>query len=242
MPSILSVRALVAIAFVHFSSATHPEVRISNGTLVGYSEGHIDSFFGIPYALPPIHDRRLRPPQAIDHSFGRLKLPKSNSDVQACTQMTLTPVNLTATTDIPKDQQGPYYGPNTGFHVLGEEDCLTINVQRPTNASPGKKLPVLVWIYGGALEVGATSDGSVLVNQSISMGEPMIFVAVNYRLNAFGFLQGKELSDAGATNIGLRDQRKGLEWVAENIGAFGGDPDRVTIWVSMDYVPHSMLS
>lgn len=198
---------------------------------MGYSESGIDSFFGIPYALPPIGSLRLRPPQSINKGFGHLKLPKSNSDVQACTQMTLTPVNLTATTDIPEDQQEPYYQPNTGFGVTGGEDCLTINVQRPANMASGKLLPVLFWIYGGAFEVGATSDGSVIVNQSISTGEPIVFVAVNYRLNAFGFLQGEELAKTGATNLGLRDQRMGLEWVAENVAAFGGDPDRVTIWV-----------
>jgi carboxylesterase type B len=91
-----------------------------------------------------------------------------------------------------------------------------------------------VWIYGGGFIAGSTQiyDASQIIQQSIAIGEPIIYVAMNYRLAAFGFLSGKEVSDAGATNLGLRDQRKALEWVQENIGEFGGDPDKVTIWVS----------
>jgi len=76
-------------------------------------------------------------------------------------------------------------------------------------------------------------DGSTLIQNSVSglaAGHPVIYVAVNYRLAGFGFLAGKELQQDGSTNLGLRDQRLGLEWVAENIAAFGGDPDKVTIW------------
>ena len=61
-------------------------------------------------------------------------------------------------------------------------------------------------------------------------GHPVIYVEVNYRVSGFGFLAGSELQKDGSTNLGLRDQRLGLQWVAENIAAFGGDPDKVTIW------------
>ena len=71
---------------------------------------------------------------------------------------------------------------------------------------------------------------SVLIPQSVAQGKPMIFVAVNYRLGAFGFLGESEVLADGAANLGLLDQRMGLEWVADNIAAFGGDPDAVTIW------------
>jgi carboxylesterase type B len=73
-------------------------------------------------------------------------------------------------------------------------------------------------------------DGGPLVSNAIDMGKPYVFVAVNYRVAAFGFLPGKEVLADGSSNLGLLDQRMGLEWVADNIEAFGGDPDKVTIW------------
>ncbi|CAI4217399.1 unnamed protein product [Parascedosporium putredinis] len=96
----------------------------------------------------------------------------------------------------------------------------------------GLKLPVLFWIFGGGFELGSTAmyDGSTLVKAGVGMGQPFIFVAVNYRVGAFGFMPGKEILADGSSNLGLLDQRMGLEWVADNIATFGGDPSKVTIW------------
>jgi carboxylesterase type B len=69
-----------------------------------------------------------------------------------------------------------------------------------------------------------------MIKTSVDLGQPIIYVAVNYRLGGYGFLHGKELAAEGGTNLGLRDQRLGLQWVADNIGAFGGDSSKVTIW------------
>lgn len=71
---------------------------------------------------------------------------------------------------------------------------------------------------------------SFIVEQSVKMGTPIIGLSLNYRLSAFGFLNGKEAVDAGIANIGFRDQRLALHWVQENIAAFGGSPKKVTIW------------
>lgn len=73
-------------------------------------------------------------------------------------------------------------------------------------------------------------DGAPLVTNAINMGKPYVYVAVNYRVGAFGFMPGKEILKDGSSNLGHLDQRMGLEWVADNIEAFGGDPDKVTIW------------
>lgn len=73
-------------------------------------------------------------------------------------------------------------------------------------------------------------DGTSIVADSVAQGKPIIFVAVNYRVGGFGFLPGKEILADGSSNLGLLDQRLGLQWVADNIAAFGGDPDKVTIW------------
>ena len=67
-----------------------------------------------------------------------------------------------------------------------------------------------------------------IVKQSVDLKQPVIFVAINYRLGGFGFLPGKEVSAAGVSNLGLRDQRLALEWVQENIAEFGGDPEKVS--------------
>ncbi|KKO98363.1 triacylglycerol lipase [Trichoderma harzianum] len=113
-----------------------------------------------------------------------------------------------------------------------DEDCLTLNVQRPSDASSGSKLPVVFFIYGGAFESGATQgvDSTNLIKASIASGTPIIFVAANYRLGGFGFLAGKETLNDGSTNLGLLDQRLALQCVADNIEQFGGDPDKVTLW------------
>lgn len=83
-------------------------------------------------------------------------------------------------------------------------------------------------------EFGSTQlyDGTGLVTQSSVLRNPIVYVAVNYRVGGFGFLAGKELQSEGSTNLGLRDQRLALEWVQDNIANFGGDPAKVTIWVS----------
>lgn len=101
------------------------------------------------------------------------------------------------------------------------------------------KVPVLVYIYGGGFEEGSTSqvDGTPIIKKANSLGLPLIYVAMSYRLAALGWLPGKEMR--GNSNLGLKDQRLAIKWVQENIAAFGGDPDNVTIWVSSDILLES---
>ncbi len=90
-----------------------------------------------------------------------------------------------------------------------------------------------VWIYGGGFTAGGSADSryntSYLVKNSVEMGSPIIAVSINYRLGGWGFLASSEVQDGGASNIGLFDQRLALRWISENINAFGGDPDKITI-------------
>ncbi|KAJ5602261.1 hypothetical protein N7510_011795, partial [Penicillium lagena] len=205
---------------------SYPTVTIQNGTLVGNSINKVDSFIGIPYAQPPVGDLRLRPPQTFNKHFGVLKVQDLAT---GCVSMDMSPVN---TTGLPEPAVGVIEFVLNSATGPSSENCLTINVQRPSGTERNAKLPVLLWIYGGGFELGNTQsyDGTGIISKSVDMGEPVLFVAFNYRLNAFGFLHGKELQEEGSTNLGLRDQRKAIEWVAENIAAFGGDPDRVTLW------------
>ncbi|KAF2441576.1 lipase 3 precursor [Karstenula rhodostoma CBS 690.94] len=120
-----------------------------------------------------------------------------------------------------------------GWTTLGE-DCLHLNIVKPRVKHRNKKLPVLLWIYGGGWQQGATSDPrynlSYIVEQSSLNNKPVIGISINYRMAAFGFISSKEIDATGNQNLGLRDQRLALKWVNKHISAFGGDPDKVTIW------------
>ncbi|KXJ86575.1 carboxylesterase [Microdochium bolleyi] len=196
------------------------------GTFVGNVINNIESFGGIHYAQPPVGPLRLRPPVRITGNLGTVDV---TGPAAACPQFVVG----TDSKNILFDALGGLTGLPFVQEVTGQtEDCLTVTVARPEGTKPDAKLPVLFWIFGGGFQLGWTSmyDGSSLIKHGISIGEPFIFVAVNYRVAGWGFMPGKELKAEGSGNLGLRDQRMGLEWVADNIASFGGDPDKVTIW------------
>lgn len=203
------------------------EVQLSSGTLiVGRSNAKIDTFDGIPYALPPTGRLRLRAPKPLPSEPGG----KINATgiAAACPQLLVSPANEDVISKAgSKILELPFFN-----RLTGQENCLTVSVQRPANTKPDAKLPVLFWIYGGGFAFGSTStyDGSSMLEEGIKNNQHFIYVAVNYRLNGFGFLPGAEVLKEGSANLGLLDQRLALEWVADNIAQFGGDPDKVTLW------------
>ncbi|CAN8102093.1 unnamed protein product [Discula destructiva] len=187
-----------------------PVVNILNGTLEGYclAEPAQDVFLGIPYAQPPVGSLRFKEPQSLEETWKGIRTAVNYSSV--CMQYTTAPT----------------YAPMS-------EDCLTLNVLVPSSVNTnGTKLPVAVWIHGGGLYSGGSADPSTnltnFVHQSELAGKPVVAVSLNYRLSAFGFLWGGR--EPISANNGLRDQRLALRWIQENIGAFGGDPAKVTIW------------
>ncbi|TPX11614.1 uncharacterized protein E0L32_007593 [Thyridium curvatum] len=201
----------------------------SSASIIGGTLGKIESYKGIPFAQAG----RLEKPQRVNiSSLG------ANFDATglgpSCPQMFFSTGSGGFLTQVLGDVLNlPLFQTVTG----ATENCLTINVQRPAGTKAGDKLPVLFWIFGGGFEVlssqlGSTAmyDGSGLIANGMSSNQPFVFVAVNYRTGGFGFLPGKEVLSAGVANLGLLDQRAGLEWVSDNIELFGGDPDRVTIW------------
>ncbi|KAH8693411.1 lipase 4 [Phaeosphaeriaceae sp. PMI808] len=210
-PSLLPTTLLAA------TTLAAPYARIKNDLILGSTSNSVDTFLGIPYADPPVGNLRLRRPQPLSKPLGTFNattLPK------ACSQKPATG-DLPILESFPKEVKEIYTSYNAPYPSTGE-DCLTINVQRPANTTADAKLPVLFWIYGGAWEDGAHW-------YMTGLREPIIVVEANYRLNTFGFLGGKEVKADGIANLGLRDQRLALEWVQENIKAFGGDPDKVTL-------------
>ena len=203
--------------------ADAPSVTIQNGTVIARTLSGVDNFKGIPYAQPPVGDLRLRPPQPLKTGFGTLK---SQLIPAACPQF----ISRLNGQGLPADIVGLVTNSAIFEAATGQsEDCLTLNVQRPVGTSATAKLPVVVWIFGGAFSIGSTSlyDGTRIVKQSVDLKQPVIFVAMNYRLGGFGFLPGKQISEDGSSNLGLRDQRLALRWVQDNIAAFGGDPQKV---------------
>ncbi|KAK1773024.1 Alpha/Beta hydrolase protein [Copromyces sp. CBS 386.78] len=203
-----------------------PTVTISTGTIVGANGILTEAFNGIPFALPPTGNLRLKPPVRLNSSLGVFD---ASGIAPACPQFVAdTSSNEFLPQIIDKIVNTQLF--NTVLNI--KEDCLTISVTRPKGVKAGDKLPVLFWIFGGGFELGWSSmyDGAPLVTNAINMGKPYVYVAVNYRVGAFGFMPGKEILKDGSSNLGHLDQRMGLEWVADNIAAFGGDPDKVTIW------------
>ncbi|OAQ69689.1 cholinesterase [Pochonia chlamydosporia 170] len=197
----------------------------SGGTMTGRSLLNVESFNAIPFADPPVGDLRLKPPRKFSGTFGKRD---GTGIAPACPQMFLSRESLGIIGKIANDLlQIPFLKV-----IAGQEDCLTVNVQRPAGTKAGDKLPVLFWIFGGGFELGATQtyDATSLLATAVGQKQPFVFVAVNYRVGGFGFMPGKEILKDGSANLGLLDQRMGLEWVADNIAAFGGDPSKVTIW------------
>ncbi|KAH7347484.1 Alpha/Beta hydrolase protein [Plectosphaerella cucumerina] len=195
------------------------------GSIVGRSLLGVETFAGVPFAEPPVGPLRLRPPVRLNRTLSSFD---ATGIAAACPQMFLS----TDSENAIFDALGHVLTLPILQAVNGQEDCLTINVQRPAGTKAGAKLPVLFWIFGGGFQLGSTAmyDGSPLVLNSIDLSQPFVFVAVNYRVGGFGFMPGKEILADGSSNLGLLDQRMGLEWVADNIAAYGGDPDKVTIW------------
>ena len=185
-------------------------VRIASGRLQGVTTGEVVGYKGIPFAAPPTGRLRWRAPQPVQAWAG---VRAANAFGNACTQASAR---------------------NGSADSLGapvSEDCLYLNVWRPAKAR--RPLPVMVWIYGGALVRGAASDART--NGTALARRGVVLVAINYRVSYAGFFAHpaltREAADGGRiANYGLMDQVAALQWVQRNIRALGGDPSRVTIF------------
>ena len=201
-----NIRLVVALAAITTASVataqSEPVVRTTYGPVRGASEAGVIAFKGVPFAAPPVGPLRWRAPQP------------------------LTPWAMVrdATAYASDCMQLPFPSDAAPLGTAPSEDCLYANVWRPATAA--KKLPVMVWIYGGGFVNGGSSpptySGAALARAGIMV------MSFNYRLGRFGSFVHPALRPADA-NYGLLDQLAALRWVKANIARFGGDPDNVTI-------------
>ncbi len=206
---IVLLLTVIQTSLTALAQSAPPRIKTANGTLEGVTEpSGIQAFKGVPFAAPPVGDLRWKAPQPV----------KNWTNVRPANQFG------------PRAMQRAIFG-DMNFRSNGmSEDCLYLNVWTP--AKTGKeKLPVLVYFYGGGYVAGDGSepryDGESMAKQGI------VALTVNYRLGPFGFMAHPELTaespQKASGNYALMDQTAALRWVKQNIAAFGGDPDRVTI-------------
>ncbi|KAH9855289.1 carotenoid ester lipase precursor [Lenzites betulinus] len=227
-----------------FAYAAPTTVTLDTATVFGTSDGYTDQYLGIPFAQPPVGNLRLRLPQPVTPYVGLINATTSGNQ---CHQQVLPapPVPSGASPELQEFITLILASQGTG--PPQSEDCLNINIIVPTGSKPGDELPVAAWIYGGAFQVGSNvlEPGAAIVNRSVELGQPVIFVSMNYRLSAFGFLGGREVEESGLGNLGLQDQQEALRWIQKYISAFGGDPAKVTIFgesAGAISVAHQMLA
>src|ERR1700733_3074289 len=214
MMNMLAIRVIAAFVAVFFGVASfgaQVQVRTEAGLVAGThsADGKVVIFKGIPFAAPPVGELRWKEPQPVSPWKG---VSKATEFGARCMQALIYE-------DMVFRDAGP------------SEDCLYLNVWTP-GVSAKTKLPVMVWIYGGGFQAGATSeprqDGEHLAHKGV------VVVSMNYRLGIFGFFVhpglAAESPHHAAGNYGLMDQTAALRWVQRNVNAFGGDPNNVTIF------------
>jgi para-nitrobenzyl esterase len=207
--------AAMALAMAAPVTAIFPEpIKVEGGLISGvpaFGWG-VREFRGIPFAAPPIGNLRWRAPQPVVPWEGVRSMQTFGPP---CMQ-----------------QEQPLNGLSWNRHVLPfSEDCLYLNVWTPAT-SPAERLPVLIWIYGGGGVLGYAGDprydGSMLAKKGV------VVVSMSYRVNVFGWLAHPELTkespNHASGNYGSLDQLAAVTWVRHNIAAFGGDPDKLTVW------------
>jgi len=194
------------------SAQERPTVTVEQGRLAGIADEGVAAFKGVPFAAPPVGPLRWRPPQPPSPWQG---VRQADAYGPAC----------------PQPERGD--GGGVGRFSEQSEDCLTLNVWTPADFAARTRLPVMVWIHGGAHRLGSGSarlyDGGELARQGV------VVVSINYRLGLLGYFSHPALTAAAGPdeplgNYGIMDELAALRWVQANIARFGGDPQNVTVF------------
>lgn len=188
-------------------AATSTLRTLSTGQVIGYVEGDVATWLGIPFAAPPVADLRWRSPQPALPWTGQRQA-------------------LTFGERCPQFIQG---------QIAGSEDCLFINIWAPANADTSSLHPVMFWIHGGGNSIGDAST-PIYHGDQLSRDHDLVVVSIQYRLGPLGWFRHKALREGASNpedasgNFGTLDIIAGLNWVQGNIHHFGGNPDNVTIF------------
>ena len=200
----IGITLLLLVSALQAQQSTAPEIKTGSGIVRGVTEGDVSYFKGIPYAAPPVGEYRWRPPQPV---IPWKEVRDASKDCADCPQRAWP-----------------------GSTAKQSEDCLFLNVW--TSSTKKSKLPVMFWIHGGGFTGGSGSGpgsaGYAFVKQGV------ILVTINYRLGRLGHFAfpalSKEHPEESKGSYAYMDQITALKWVKENIAAFGGDPNNVTIF------------
>ena len=212
---------IAALSFGVTAAPTAPRATVAEGVLEGTADNGVSVFLGIPFAAPPVGDLRWAPPRPPARWGTEVRPAKTFGP--ACTQ-TLRSQGSNQWTSEYMSPEAPGVS----------EDCLYLNIWTPASLTgsgrPAANLPVLFYIYGGGFNEGS---GAVPVYNGVNLAKKgLIVVNLNYRVDSLGFMAHPELTaeQGGASgNYGIQDQIAALQWVRDNIRAFGGDPAKVTL-------------
>ncbi|KAH8712285.1 Alpha/Beta hydrolase protein [Phaeosphaeriaceae sp. PMI808] len=233
--SIVSLLALVSAVLGGNANCINSQnltIATSTGTYTGLIDPQYPrarQFRAIPFAKPPVGSLRWLPPQ---------KLPSSNEHHYAtrfppsCPQFVSSVISL-FNTDLTKGNLIYNGNQNDTSGLVGEatsEDCLHVAVWTPTTPPPTSGFPVLFFMTGGGFIMGGIDIPWQMPTSWVERSQSHIVVTINYRLSILGFPHARGIPNNGNQNLGILDQRAALEWVRDNIAAFGGDPGRITQW------------
>ncbi|KAJ6113798.1 Alpha/Beta hydrolase protein [Penicillium sp. IBT 18751x] len=221
------------------AAGNHLTVQTETGVFTGLQNADysgVREFRNIPFARPPVGELRFMPPQRLPKStkhYFSTRFPPS------CPQFVSNkPTFFNLFTPF-LDANNGNQNHSTGFSLqTGSEDCLSLAIWTPYDVSPNAKLPVIFFMTGGGFKTGGIDEPGQIPAPWVNRTQEHIVVTINYRVNIFGYPNAAGLENP---NPALLDQRMALEWVHENIGHFGGNPEAITMWgqsagaISTDY-------
>lgn len=209
--SLFSFLTLLVHVVITKPLVTLPETQV---TYHGTSVDSVEHFQNIRFAHDASGPRRFAPPASF--------APVPGTEVDASTPGAACPQT--------RDAMTPFFAETKEM----SEDCLNLRIARPQGTTSKSRLPVVVWLHGGGVVKGSAYDPHFepdnLIRLSKDIDNPVIYVALNYRLTVFGFARMPILKQQQSLNVGMRDQRAGFQWVKDNIDAFGGDSGKITVF------------